>query len=200
MILEPAYFDRMYAESEDPWGFTSRWYERRKYAITLAMLPDEHYPDAFEPGCSIGVMTEQLAPRCARLLSCDVSGAAVRSAAQRTSDLPGVHVDQRVLPRDWPPGNFDLIVFSEMLYYFGGDDLRRVLDMSVAALRPGGTLLAVHWRHPVPEYPRTGDNVHETLASQPGLNRIAGHIETDFLAEVYLHGPPVSVAQAAGLA
>jgi hypothetical protein len=50
------------------------------------------------------------------------------------------------------------------------------------------------------EYPRTGDNVHETLASQPGLNRIAGHTEPDFLAEVYLHGPPVSVAQATGLA
>jgi SAM-dependent methyltransferase len=200
MILEPAYFDRMYAESSDPWGFTSRWYERRKYAITLAMLPREHYPDAFEPGCSIGVMTEQLAARCGRLLSCDVSAAAVRSAAQRTSDLPGVHVEQRVLPRDWPAGNFDLIVFSEMLYYFGGDDLRRVLDMSVTALRPGGTLLAVHWRHPVPEYPRTGDNVHEALAGQPGLNRIARHTEPDFLAEVYLHGAPVSVAQATGLA
>jgi SAM-dependent methyltransferase len=200
VILDPAYFDRMYAESDDPWGFTSRWYERRKCAITLAMLPREHYQDAFEPGCSIGVMTEQLAPRCGRLLSCDVSAAAVRSAAQRTSGLPGVRVEQRILPRDWPPGKFDLIVFSEMLYYFGGDDLRRVLDMAVAALRPGGTLLAVHWRHPVPEYPRSGDNAHEALAGQPGLSRIAGHTEPDFLAEVYLHGPPVSVAQASGLA
>jgi hypothetical protein len=72
--------------------------------------------------------------------------------------------------------------------------------MSVMALRPGGTLLAVHWRHPVPEYPRTGDNVHQALASQPGLSRIAEHRESDFLAEVYLHGPPVSVAQATGLA
>ena len=34
MILEPAYFDQMYAESADPWGFTSRWYEKRKYALT----------------------------------------------------------------------------------------------------------------------------------------------------------------------
>jgi SAM-dependent methyltransferase len=200
MILEPAYFDRMYAESDDPWGFTSRWYERRKYAITLAMLPQEHYPDAFEPGCSIGVMTAQLAPRCDRLLACDASGAAVRSAARRTSDLPGVRVEQRVLPRDWPRGNFDLVVFSEMLYYFGGDDLQLVLDRSLAALRPGGTLLAVHWRHPVPEYPRTGDDVHEALASQSGLNRIARHTEADFTAEVYLHGSPVSVAQATGLA
>jgi len=200
VILEPAYFDQMYAASDDPWGFTSRWYEKRKYAVTLAMLPHEHYQDAFEPGCSIGVMTEQLGLRCGRLLSCDVSGAAVQAAAERTSGLPGVRVEQRLLPRDWPPGNFDLIVFSEFLYYFGGDDLQRVLGLSVTALRPGGTLLAVHWRHPVPEYPRTGDNVHEALAGQPGLSRIAEHREPDFLAEVYLHGPPVSVAQATGLA
>jgi hypothetical protein len=72
--------------------------------------------------------------------------------------------------------------------------------VAVTALRPDGTLLAAHWRHPVPEYPRTGDDVHEALAHQPGLNRIAEHREADFLAEVYLHGPPVSVAQATGLA
>jgi SAM-dependent methyltransferase len=199
VILESSYFDRMYAESDDPWGFTSRWYEKRKYAITLAMLPAERYQDAFEPGCSIGVMTEQLGRRCARLLSVDVSQAAVRAAALRTSGQPGVRVEQRVLPRDWPSGDFDLIVFSEFLYYFGGHDLDDILAMSVAALRPGGTLIAVHWRHPVAEYPRTGDGVHQALAGQPGLSRLAGHREADFLAEVYRHGSPVSVAQATGL-
>ena len=200
VILEPAYFDQMYAVSDDPWGFTSRWYERRKYAITLAMLPAERYRDAFEPGCSIGVMTQQLGERCDRLLSCDLSEAAVQAAARRTSGQPGVRVEQRVLPRDWPSGDFDLIVFSEFLYYFGGDDLHRILAMSAAALRPGGTLLAVHWRHPVAEYPRGGDDVHRALAGQPGLSRLAEHREADFLAEVYRHGSPVSVAQATGLA
>lgn len=199
MILEPAYFDRMYAASADPWGLASRWYERRKYALSLAMLPREHYAEAFEPGCSIGVLTEQLGRRCTRLLSCDVAETAVRAAAKRTSGQPGVRVERRVLPWDWPPGDFDLIVFSEFLYYFGGDDLHRLLTMAVAALRPGGTLLAVHWRHPVPEYPRTGDDVHRALASQPGLSRLAGHTEPDFIAEVYLRGALVSVAQATGL-
>jgi SAM-dependent methyltransferase len=200
MILEPAYFDEMYAASPDPWGFTSRWYERRKYALTLAMLPRERYADGFEPGCSIGVMTEQLGPRCTRLLSCDVAQAAVRAAARRTAGQPGIRVEQRVLPRDWPPGDFDLVVFSEFLYYFGGGDLKRVLDRSVASLRPGGTLLAVHWRHAVPEYPRSGDDVHTALGEQAGLSLLARHREPDFIAEVYLHGPPVSVAQATGLA
>jgi SAM-dependent methyltransferase len=200
MILHHAYFDEMYAESADPWGVTSRWYEKRKYAITLAMLPREHYDDAFEPGCSIGVMTEQLAPRCARLLSCDVAEAAVHQAAARAAGQPGVRVEHRVLPRDWPHGDFDLIVFSEFLYYFGGPDLRRVLDLAGAALRPGGTLIAVHWRHPVAEYPRGGDNVHDVLARQPGLSRLAEHRETDFIAEAYLKGPLISVARATGRA
>jgi len=199
MILEPAYFDQMYADSADPWGFTSRWYEKRKYALTMAMLPRERYDDAFEPGCSIGVMTEQLARRCRRVLSCDVAPAAVRAAQARTGDQPGVRVERRILPDDWPDGNFDLIVFSEFLYYFGGPDLQHVLDLASAALRPGGTLIAVHWRHPVPEYPRSGDNVHDVLASQDWLSRLAGHQEPDFTAEAYLKGPLISVAQATGL-
>ena len=172
MILDPAYFDQMYADSADPWGFTSRWYEQRKYALTLALLPREHYEDAFEPGCSIGVMTEQLARRCGRVLSCDVAAAAVKAAAARTADQPGVRVEQRALPDEWPDGDFDLIVFSEFLYYFGGPDLQRILDLARAALRPGGTLIAVHWRHPVAEYPRSGDDVHEVLARQAGLSRL----------------------------
>jgi SAM-dependent methyltransferase len=202
MTLGPGYFDEMYAASDDPWGFTSRWYEKRKYALTLAMLPREHYDAGFEPGCSIGVLTEQLAPRCGSLLSCDVAPAAVQAAARRTAALPGVRVEQRVLPRDWPEGDFDLIVFSEFLYYFGGADLQQVLDLGLAALRPGGTLLAVHWRHPVPEYPRSGDGVHGVLARQPGLARLAEHREPDFAADVYLRGDgaPISVAQAGGLA
>ena len=34
--LPDAYFDRMYAASADPWQLQERWYERRKFAITLA--------------------------------------------------------------------------------------------------------------------------------------------------------------------
>ena len=202
MTLESGYFDSMYAASADPWGFTERWYEMRKYAISVAMLPQQRYVEAFEPGCSIGVLTELLAARCARLLSCDVAMAAVSTAAARTAHLSQVRVERRAIPRDWPGGTFDLIVLSELLYYFGGADLDRVLDLAVAALRPGGSLLAVHWLHPVAEYPRSGEEVHGELAMVAGLARLAEHRERDFLAEVYVRtdGEPVSVAQSAGLA
>jgi SAM-dependent methyltransferase len=202
VTLAADYFEAMYAASPDPWGFTSRWYEARKHAISAAMLPQPRYAAAFEPGCSVGALTELLAPRCTRLLACDLAAGAVHSAAARTSQLPNVTVQQRVIPRDWPEGDFDLVVLSELLYYFGHDDLRQVLDRTVAALRPGGTLLAVHWLHPVAEHPRSGAEVHRVLAGRPGLARLASHAEADFTAEVFIRtdGEPLSVAQATGLA
>ena len=36
--LPDAYFDRMYEQSADPWQLQERWYEQRKFAITMALL------------------------------------------------------------------------------------------------------------------------------------------------------------------
>jgi SAM-dependent methyltransferase len=200
--VKPSYFDAMYRGAADPWGLESRWYERRKYAITVALLPGERYDRAFEPGCSIGVLTSMLGQRCGTLLSCDGVSAAVAAAQARTRHLPSVTVERRRIPQEWPPGEFDLIIFSEFLYYFGDRDLGDVLNLGVTALRPGGTLLAVHWRHPVAEHSRDGDDVHQVLAARPGLARLVSHWEPDFAAEIYIRteGKPVSVAQATGLA
>ena len=117
-------------------------------------------------------------------------------------DLPeACLVERREIPGQWPPGRFDLVVLSEILYYFSDHDLEQVLEHAAASLEPDGTLLAVHWRHPVAEYPRTGDDVHRVLAAHPGLSRLSVHAEADFLAEVYIRteGTPASVAQATGL-
>jgi trans-aconitate methyltransferase len=201
VTLGAEYFDGMYRAARDPWGFESRWYEQRKYDISIALLPERRYRSGFEPGCSVGVLTAMLAQRCDRLLSWDLSAAAVGSAADRTRSMTNVRVEQSAIPGCWPSGAFDLIVLSEVLYYLGESDLPRALERTVASLVPGGAVLAVHWRHPVAEYPRTGDEVHRHLAEQPGLSRLARHSEPDFLAEVFLRadGQARSVAQATGL-
>ena len=201
MSLPPSYFEELYAGSPDPWGFTERWYERRKYAITLASLPEPRYRSAFEPGCSIGLLTEQLATRCTRLLAADAAEGALATARERLAGHPNVTVERRVLPGDWPDGRFDLIVLGELGYYLSRGDLARLVELATGSLEPGGTLLAVHWRHPVDDYPLRGDDVHDALAAAPGLSRTARHLEDDFVLDVLVcdGGGPRSVAARTGL-
>src|SRR5271166_6804452 len=82
--------------------FEDRWYEQRKYAISLALLPAARYRRALESGCSIGVLTRMLAGRCDEVLSCDVAAAAAQAAARRTEGLPHIRVEQRDIPGRWP--------------------------------------------------------------------------------------------------
>ena len=56
--------------------------------------------------------------------------------------------------------------------------------------------MACHWRHPVADYPQTGDAVHAALARWPRLSRIE---EEDFLLDVLVPGGAVSVARQEGL-
>lgn len=200
MSLPAGYFDDLYAHSDDPWSFGTRWYERRKYAQTLASLRHPRYRSAFEPGCSVGILTEALAGRCDQLLAADVSRRAVATTRDRVGGLTHVRVEEWTLP-DWPAGPFDLVVLSEVGYYLDEGDLAGLLTRAVASLEPGGDLVAVHWRHPVADYPQTGDAVHAAIADRPGLARVCRHEEEDFLLEVFARTPPAarSVARIEGL-
>lgn len=195
MSLTPEFFDRMYAADPDPWGFASRWYEQRKYALTLAVLPHQSYRSALEIGCSIGVLTAQLAGRCQSLLGLDPSAQALASARSRVP--PSVHLLQGAVPGGWPTGEYDLVVLSEVGYYLAPDDLELLLALIERDLSPGGLVVACHWRHPVADYPQTGDAVHRALERWPRSTRID---DPDFLLDV-LHpgGEAVSVATTAGL-
>ena len=187
MTLPPSYFDEVYRAAPDPWGFEDRWYERRKRALTLAALPEPSYVRAFEPGCSIGVLTAELASRCDSLLATDVSPAALRTAQERLAPHPHVQLEQGALPA-WPAGRFDLVVLSEVLYYLAEDDLARVARSAVESLAPGGTLLSVHWRHEVTDYPQSGDAVQAAVhdAARRTLTRTVEHVEADLGLSVHV--------------
>ena len=185
--LGAGYFDAIYDRADDPWGFTSRWYEERKRAVTLASLPQKHYRSALEVGCSIGVLTEQLAARCDDLLAVDVSAAAVQRASDRVASEPGVRVELADVASVFPEGPFDLVLLSEVGYYFEPDVLERVLADTAASLAVGGTVVLCHWRHGVADYALRGDEVHELAAAAFAgtFTRLARHEEEDFVLDVY---------------
>ena len=151
--IEPGYFDGLYAADPDPWRFANSPYEAEKYAATLAALPPGQFADALEVGCSIGILTAQLTRRCDRLLALDVAAAALAQARQH---CPGVRFERRRIPQAWPPGRFDLILLSEVLYYLDEAGINAVADCACRALQPGGCILLVHYLGET-DYPATGD-------------------------------------------
>jgi len=163
------YFEGLYERDEDPWGFASSLYEAQKYDATLEALGGRHFADALELGCSIGVFTARLAGHCERVLALDVSERAVARARERLTGLPAVEVRRATLPDELPARSFDLVVCSEILYYWEPETLRGALPALAGAVAPGGSLLAVHWTAPTRTYPLRGDEVHDMLIAELGL-------------------------------
>lgn len=207
LFLEPppsegadaGHFDRMLAADPDPWGFETRWYEKRKRALTLASLPDERYGRAFEVGCSTGVLSRELAGRVDELLGVDISTRALQLAEARNIDLPHARFERRAVPDEWPDGRFDLVVLSEVGYYLDDAALTATARLLDGALTAEGVVVACHWRHPTAGRARPGDEVHAVLRAESGLDLLASHIEEDFLLDVLVRPGRRSVARETGI-
>ena len=183
MSLPQSYFDQLYVKDDDPWSFRTRAYELRKRDITVAALPERWYGSVFEPGCSIGLLTASLAQRSGRVLAMDIS---VEALQRINAGLPAnVELRQGAIPQDWPDGTFDLVVLSEVAYYLDTAACRRAAELACGSARD---LIAVHWRHPVEDYPLGGDEVHEVIrgvAEARGLSLLVNHVEEDFRLDVW---------------
>ena len=166
--LPTAYFDALYAGNSDPWQFATSPYERAKYAATLDALPAPRIASAFEVGCSIGVLTRQLAERCDALLAVDVADAALVQARRRCAGLPHVTIGRLRVPGQWPAQHFDLILLSEVLYYLAPPDIARTARLARDSLRPAGCVLLVHYVLPT-DYPCSGDAASDIFIAGAGL-------------------------------
>ena len=180
--LDREYFENLYEQSPDPWGFETSPYERKKYERTLNVLKgrQQAYRTALEVGCSIGVFTTMLARLCDELWAVDVSERAVAAARERLACFPHVRIERRRLPEETPEVPFDLIVASEILYYWPKEVMLAALRRFEEILAPGGVLLAVHWRKETKTYPLQGDEVHELLLENTRLVNTTAIVEPEY--------------------
>ncbi len=198
MSVATTYFDQLFVDNDDPWAFRQRWYERRKRALTLALLTKARYASIFEPGCANGELSAELAPRAERLLCCDAAEAAVTLAQSRLQGFAHAQVRQSRLPDQWPHGTFDLIVLSEWCYYLDADDLSVVIDKVRSSLTSDGQVLACHWRPPIDDCPQTAALVHQLLHRDLGMPCVAQVDDRDFLLDLWSRDG-ASVAHLEGL-
>jgi SAM-dependent methyltransferase len=178
------HFEAVHAATPDPWGFRTSWYERRKYALTTAALPRPRYRRVWEPGCSIGELTLLLADRADRVDAADVSPTAVAAAHVATAGRSGVTVRQTTLPAPPPGQDYDLLMFSEVLYYLEQDEREHTLELAEQAAAPDADLVVVHWRHHPDDATAAGAAVNDEVRRRPGWTPVARHDDTDFVLDV----------------
>ena len=163
--LAADYFEGLYAADPDPWRFATSAYEAEKYAATLAALPSARYRDALEIGCSIGVLTERLAPRATSLLGLDAAEGALLQARERCRDLSHVSFARALVPFDWPDGAYDLVLLSEVVYYLDRDDVGRLADRIREATPDGADIVLVHWLG-LTDFPLSGDEAADLFIAR----------------------------------
>lgn len=172
--FDAAHFERFYAKV-DPWGLAGNPNEEAKYALTLDLCGSGPFSRALEIGCGEGQFTQLLAPRCRSLLAVDISSRAVRRAQDRLAQYRGVLARAVPLPVGYPDGPFDLVVASDVLYYWPTDDLRSAARRIADSLAVGGRFVAIHFALPIVAV-SNGDTVHDVLTSTLALSHV--HSET----------------------
>lgn len=177
--LPPGYFEALYARAADPWQFETSAYEDAKYAATIAALGGRRFGRALEIGCSIGVLSQRLAPFCDALLCMDVADAALAQARRRCAALPQARFLRGQAPRDWPAGPFDLILLSEVVYYLSRVEAGLLAQHVRHSLRAGGLALLVHWLGET-DYPLTGDAAAELFITASGLTPVLQRREAEY--------------------
>jgi 2-polyprenyl-3-methyl-5-hydroxy-6-metoxy-1,4-benzoquinol methylase len=166
------FFEQKYRAHADPWSFASDGYEQWRYGVLVQHVEAGRYARAFEPGCSVGVLTDILADRCGHVFATDIADTAVAVARRRCGARSNVTIQQGSLAGDLPAGPFDLIVISEVGYYFDEPTLGRIAGRLGRMLDPSGLLLAAHWTGESDDHVLAGPRVHNLLDAHLGLRRV----------------------------
>jgi len=162
------YFDEMYAADPDPWRFRTSEYERAKYQASIAAINQRRYISGLEIGCSIGVLSGQVAPLCDTFLGLDISDQPLPSARAACAHLPAARFARMQVPQEWPGGCFDLIILSEVLYFLNAADIAMTSERIRASLLPAGRVLLVNWLGSQTD-PQPGDVAADLFIDEAGL-------------------------------
>jgi SAM-dependent methyltransferase len=159
-------FERLYRSGSDPWSYRTSSYEQEKYRATLEALPAGPHRLCLEVGCSIGIFTGLLARRCQHVVAIDFSLSALKLARRHLEGTGNVDLLRASFPEQTPPGAWDVVVCSEILYYLQPRDFEQAIGWIRTQLGHGASVLAVSWRGVGRDEPLLGDAVHDRLGRE----------------------------------
>lgn len=140
-----SHFDAIYKRSPDPWDVRTSPYELGKRDAARALLGDARFEHALEAGCGEGCLAGDLLlhGQARRATGIDQAEEIVERA--RKSAPEGLRLVRGRLPDDLPEGPYDLVIFSELLYYLPERDLERLAALTRMQMVPGAAMLIVSY-------------------------------------------------------
>ncbi|WP_184222886.1 class I SAM-dependent methyltransferase [Granulicella aggregans] len=115
------------------------------------------------------MLTEKLARHCDLVTAFDFSAPAALQAKTRCASLAQVDVRCASIT-DAFNGEFDLLVLSEIGYYFSRRVWQAISWRLLDRLAPGAVVVAAHWLGTSEHHSISGDEVHEVLRAHPGIS------------------------------
>lgn len=164
------FFEAMYSSSPDgdPWSFGTDVAEQARYDHLASIVGERSVRRCLEPGCATGELTVRLAQRCAQVLALDVAPAAVDVARARVGNTP--HVELRVgsVPEDLghDDTDLDLVVLSEVAYYFEPVELTALVAELHRRCAPDARWLLCHWTGTSVDHRLGGAQANELLGAE----------------------------------
>jgi SAM-dependent methyltransferase len=171
-IIARAYFEYIFLR-ENPYRSPNK---REKIDTAYGLVAGLKVARALEIGCGEGRWTHRLAAIADEVVGTDIAWNAIRKARRRHRHEGRIRFRVADLLGDpLPEPPFDLVVCSEVLYYFRRDQLTVVSDRVVDLVHPSGLLLLVHERSlrdddagmSMKEF--GARTVHDALSAHPAL-------------------------------
>jgi len=165
------FFEEFYAaQGPDAWSYARNAYNQRRFEFIVGAIPPGPVERALELGCAEGQMTAHLAQRAASVVGVDFVEEAVRRARKNCAGLSNVAFFTQDVRDGVPPGSFDAVICSDVLYYLSRSELRTLLRRLARSIRAGGSLVAAEYSPGTARLPsRIGDFVRLCATSPEWL-------------------------------
>jgi chemotaxis methyl-accepting protein methylase len=114
------------------------------------------------------VLTERLADCCDKVTAFDFSVSAAFQGKQRYAHLAHVAVRCASIT-DAAAMDFDLLILSEVGYYFSQEHWKEISWALIDRMSPGAVVVAAHWLGHSEDHCISGDQANEVLLTQLSL-------------------------------
>lgn len=184
--LVRAYFDWALRNDTTPFGEDGEA-EYEKYTRILHALDFKgHFKNVLDLGCGEGYLMRRLAGRAGRILGVDISPTVIRRAGRRLAPFDNVELRAADALTEEIEESFELVLCSELLYYFNIKQFGTIAGKIERWTRPGGYLLLAHSRAAADDeegsepFAFGAKTIHDTFLENPVF-----HAESDITYPAY---------------